>query len=71
MRRIRDLDLDAEAEAARQAAMEAEGQAEEDEFAEDMAALQEVMGQPLPAVRGYGRCLMMKTWSTCVVRRIV
>lgn len=52
LRRIQDLDLDAEAEAARMAVMEAEGRAEEEEYAEDMAALQEVMGQPLPSTRG-------------------
>lgn len=49
---MQDLDLEAEAEAARMADLQAQGQAEEDEYAEDMAALQEVMGQPLPSTRG-------------------
>lgn len=52
LRRIRDIDLDAEAEAAQQAALEAASRAEEEEYAEDMEALQEAMGQPLPSARG-------------------
>ncbi len=54
LRRIQDIDLAAEALAAQQQAEDAQAAAmhvgEEQDFQEDMEALQEVMGMPLPSV---------------------